>query len=215
MREEERTRRERGEYARRRHAFTKRKKESPSKRKPQQKEGDASSRVARRAFFSSRRRAKTLDDRFSSFPTHSSTRRRPRSRVSTVACARPRAVLDIISPPRHFLFPSSRERKREREPQKHREKNEKKKEAPTGGPTRDLRTPAQPPSLARSHKDRRENRGSSSIEKTRAARERERERERESHRVVPFFRSYKQNVKTMKVSSSPKQKKPKPFLQWV
>ena len=169
MREEERTRRERGEYARRRHTFTKRKKESPSKRKPQQKEGDASSRVARRAFFSSRRRAKTLDDRFSSFPTHSSTRRRPRSRVSTVACARPRAVLDIISPPRHFLFPSSkREKERERAPKTPREER-KKKEAPTGGPTRDLRTPAQPPSLARSHKDRRENRGSSSRENARCS----------------------------------------------
>ena len=132
--------------------------------------------------------------------------------------ARARAFLPSRAPDRAPFSTSSlrpdtssslhpRERKREREPQKHREKNEKKKEAPTGGPTRDLRTPAQPPSLARSHKDRRENRGSSSIEKTRAARERERERERESHRVVPFFRSYKQNVKTMKVSSSPTTKK--------
>ena len=214
MREEERTRRERGEYARRRHAFTKRKKESPSKRKPQQKEGDASSRVARRAFFSSRRRAKTLDDRFSSFPTHSSTRRRPRSRVSTVACARPRAVLDIISPPRHFLFPSSRERKREREPQKHREKNEKKKKRPRVG---QLATFARRHNhlLSRVRTKTDEKTAVRALEKTRAARERERERERESHRVVPFFRSYKQNVKTMKVSSSPKQKKPKPFVQWV
>ena len=79
--------------------------------------------------FSSRRLAKTLGDRFSSSPTHPSTRRRPRSRVSTVACARPRAVLDIsLRPPTlpfGGLFSSSRERF---ESPKHRD--ERKKEAP-------------------------------------------------------------------------------------
>ena len=181
MREEERTRRERGEYARRRYTFTKRKKESPSKRKPQQKEGDASSRVARRAIFSSQRRAKTLDDRFSSFPTHPSTRRRPRSRVSTVACARPRAVLDIISPPRHFLFPSSRERKREREPQTPREERKKRRSAHGWANSRPSH--AGTTTFSRAFAQRPTRKPRFELSRKRALLVRERERKRESSRT--------------------------------
>ena len=211
MREEERTRRERGEYARRKtHVYYTKKRESFQKETPTQRRRRIIARRASRLFLlpTTRKNARrsilivpdTLVDATTPALARFYRRVRPTARRS-------RHHLSAQTLPLPFI---QREKERERAPKTPREER-KKKEAPTGGPTRDLRTPAQPPSLARSHKDRRENRGSSSIEKTRAARERERERERESHRVVPFFRSYKQNVKTMKVSSSPKTQKAKTF----
>ena len=144
--------------------------------------------------FSSRRLAKTLGDRFSSSPTHPSTRRRPRSRVSTVACARPRAVLDIsLRPPTlpfGGLFSSSRERF---ESPKHRD--ERKKEAP-----RQLATFARRRNhlLSRVRKETDEKTTRELLENTRLCGHRAR-RERERERVIVYARTFLptpgQNVK--------------------
>ena len=183
-----------------RHTFTKRK-ESPSKRKPQQ-EGDASSRVAPFSPPDDAQKRSTIDSHRS---RHTRRRDDARARAFLPSRAPDRAPFSTSSLRPDTSSSLHPERERERESPKHREKNEKKKKRPRVG---QLATFARRHNhlLSRVRTKTDEKTAVRALEKTRAARERE--RERKSHRV-PFFRSYKQNVKT-KVSSSPKQKKPKP-----
>ena len=179
MREEERTRRERGEYARRRL-------KGPHPRKPQH-EGDANHRASRVAPFllpTTRKNARRSILIVPDTPVDATTPALARFYRRVRSTARRSRHL---SPPTHtsfwwsFLFIQ----REIREPQTPRRTKKR-----SAAPTRDLRTPAQPPSLARSERDRREN-------NARAAREHafvraqsaERERKRESHCICAYLSS--------------------------
>jgi len=139
MREEERTRRERGEYARRRL-------KGPHPRKPQH-EGDANHRASRVAPFllpTTRKNARRSILIVPDTPVDATTPALARFYRRVRSTARRSRHL---SPPTHtsfwwsFLFIQ----REIREPQTPRRTKKR-----SAAPTRDLRTPAQPPSLARS-----------------------------------------------------------------
>lgn len=181
MREEERTRRERGEYARHRHTFTKRKKESFQKETPTKRRRRIIARRASRLFLlpTTRKNARrsilivpdTLVDATTPALARFYRRVRPTARRS-------RHHLSAQTLPLPFI---QREKERERAPNTARRTKKKKKRPRVGQLATFARRHNHLLSRVRTKTD--EKTAVRALEKTRAARERERERKRESSRT--------------------------------